>query len=1221
MPELIPGGPEIPVRLLNELDGGKVVFFCGAGISMGSGSGLPGFKGLVEHVYCANHMTPDAVEIEAKNEQSLDKMLGLLEREERLGQVALRKTVIKRLSAPATGKLSVHKALMDLSRIEQGLRLVTTNFDNRFVEAGLDEGLVDAAPKLPIPKPHAWSSLVQLHGRISGDEDGSSLVLTAADFGRAYLTEGWAARFVTDLFREFNVVFVGYSIDDPVVRYMVDAFAAERANGARFATAYAFADWEGSGGNKSKASDGWRAKNVEPIIFDKRDGYRLLEGTLTEWARLRKDPFQARSRIAINELAKMPSGPDDPVAKRVLWALDDPVAAKALADEPAVVSESEFVKLERWLYVLSEGGLLRCGASDLGQGGSDRDPAAFELIDNGSRSTDPNTVDRTRAHLAAWLARHLHVPQLLTWVLRNGGHLHPCFRQEIQRRLADEDPSMPERLRLMWTVLLGNPPADPWAGLWSRDQFAAAASEAERRQIEGEALARIAPQLVVCPGPAPGLALQRHYERNPPPMGAMELCGHLKLSSGAETTRDLACEILRDASVLVRCAETLTGHLELALVLGENDDAIYPGSHIYRRSIADHEQNREDDAWTHLIDLARDSYFEVGRAERRRAGNLLLRWVESGSTLFKRLALHALTENSRADIRLARKLLLTGQSPGMWCLEMRREVLRFFRLAGQRLPRNLRVEFVRAIHAGPKSKKGLSSFDGPERIRHEKALRLCKLQISGATLDKKARALAAEAAPCGDRDGNDRDEFVIWSEGFRTVSDEEFAPLDLVEGSVDDIVAALDEERIGEYELRGLMVRKCTEVVSALRRLTQQSKWPTSYWEGLLWHLGASGEDEEISASLCENVAEILAAAPERLFREVGSAAAAFISRLAKEYGTDREAEFKELWKKAWIGAKGVEDRIDEMWDPVTSALNHPAGRLAEAAWVRLQKHEPVADKGIPAEVRSYFDAIVEGPDGHLGRAMLMPRLHYLFMIDQVWTAEHLIARLDPAQSEEAGNLWAAYGWSPRLGRDLLRAFKKPFLKILRVPELEVRTLRNLRRLLITVCMDAPGELAEPDIRDVVGEMPDEGLATLLRSLTRRFSGSSADRQRIWREKVHPWLRDFWPTGSAWNTPATSEAILSMLAGCGDAFPEAAKWSLEFLRPIKDGSLYELKESGHAERHPEAMLDVLLRTIDAVALNVYERSILKGLLDTLVATKDEMAEDQRFQKLYKIATL
>ena len=703
-------------------------------------------------------------------------------------------------------------------------------------------------------------------------------------------------------------------------------------------------------------------------------------------------------------------------------------------------------------------------------------------------------------------------------------------------------------------------------------------------------------------------------------MGPMELCGHLKLISGTERTGDLACEILRDASVLVRCAETLTGHLELALVLGEKDDTAYPSSHNYRRSIADHEQNREDDAWTHLIDLARDSYFAVGRAERRRAGNLLLRWVESGSILFKRLALHALTENSRADIRLARKLLLTGQSPGLWCLEMRREVLRFFRLAGQRLPRSLRVEVVRAIHAGPKPKKDLGSSDGPERIRHEKALRLCKLQISGATLDKRARALAAEAAPCGDRDGNDRDEFLIWSEGPRFVSDEEFAPLDLVEGSVDDIVAALDEERIGEYELRGLMVRKCTEVVSALCRLAQQNKWPSSCWEGLLWHFGASGEQKEISASLCEPVAGILAVAPDWLFREVGSAAGAFINRLAREYGTDREAEFKELWKKTWTGAKGVEDQTNEMWDPVTSALNHPAGRLAEAAWIRLQKHEPVADKGIPAEVRPYFDAIVDGPDGHLGRVMLMPQLHYLFTIDQVWTTEHLIARLDPAQSEEAGSLWAAYGWSPRLGRDLLRAFKEPFLELLRSADSEVRKPDSLRRLLILVCMDAPGELTEQEVRGAVGEFSDSGLTTLLDSLTRRFSGNSADRQRVWRDKLYPWLHDFWPRDAARNTCKTSEAFLEMLAECGDAFPEAAKWLLEFLQPVEGQGLNDLYKSGYAERYPDAILDVLRRVVDAAVLQEHFRSILKKLLDALVAAKAELANDLGFQKLCKIAT-
>jgi hypothetical protein len=38
--------------------------------------------------------------------------------------------------------------------------------------------------------------------------------------GLAYLTERWAARLVGELFRNFTVCFVGYSINDPVLRYM-----------------------------------------------------------------------------------------------------------------------------------------------------------------------------------------------------------------------------------------------------------------------------------------------------------------------------------------------------------------------------------------------------------------------------------------------------------------------------------------------------------------------------------------------------------------------------------------------------------------------------------------------------------------------------------------------------------------------------------------------------------------------------------------------------------------------------------------------------------------------------------------------------------------------------------------------------------------------------------------------------------------------------------------
>ena len=43
----------------------------------------------------------------------------------------------------------------------------------------------------------------------------SSLVLTAVDFGRAYLTENWATRFVTELFQEFTIVSIGHIVLRP----------------------------------------------------------------------------------------------------------------------------------------------------------------------------------------------------------------------------------------------------------------------------------------------------------------------------------------------------------------------------------------------------------------------------------------------------------------------------------------------------------------------------------------------------------------------------------------------------------------------------------------------------------------------------------------------------------------------------------------------------------------------------------------------------------------------------------------------------------------------------------------------------------------------------------------------------------------------------------------------------------------------------------------------
>ena len=601
MPELVSNGPRIPVRLMNEVDADAVVFFCGAGISAGKSSRLPGFSRLVDDVYKQHRLFPDSVEREALHRDAkgtpawrpqLDKALGLLERHERLGRPLLRQTVIKLLSKRRRGELIVHKALLSLSRVNRGGRLITTNFDNRFVLAGMDKRRIDSAPKLPVPKPHDWSSLVHLHGRILPGDNGSNLVLTAADFGRAYLTERWAARFVTELFREFTVVFVGYSVSDPVMSYLVDALAAERDLGARFANAYAFAPHDGTPEGQEQERNRWLAKNVEPILYDDRDDHRLLSETLTSWAGIRNDPFHARSEIALNDIGKLPSVPNDPVVERAVWALENPEAARALAEAEPIEDEDEYPKIEKWLDAFQEAGLFRCPAEAANQGNGDLDPAFVRLVDTGQQATYPNAIDTTRMWLAKWIARHAHVPQVLSWVLRNGGHMHPGLRAKVEVELVQSEVEIPPRLRYLWTLLLDDAPRDEQRFLWSFELHRAAGSHEERERIEDAAVMSLEPRLVVHPGPTERKQYEQYVNEGGKPIPAMEACGHPKLVIGDEESRSNVEEIVNNETVLARHAERLTGYLERALALGEEDDGVYSDSSDYRPSIAEHDQNQ-----------------------------------------------------------------------------------------------------------------------------------------------------------------------------------------------------------------------------------------------------------------------------------------------------------------------------------------------------------------------------------------------------------------------------------------------------------------------------------------------------------------------------------------------------------------------------------------------------------------------------------------------------
>jgi hypothetical protein len=49
----------------------------------------------------------------------------------------------------------------------------------------------------------------------------SDLILTSADFGDAYLRDGWASQYVEDRMRLNTIVLVGYAAEDSALRLLL----------------------------------------------------------------------------------------------------------------------------------------------------------------------------------------------------------------------------------------------------------------------------------------------------------------------------------------------------------------------------------------------------------------------------------------------------------------------------------------------------------------------------------------------------------------------------------------------------------------------------------------------------------------------------------------------------------------------------------------------------------------------------------------------------------------------------------------------------------------------------------------------------------------------------------------------------------------------------------------------------------------------------------------
>src|SRR6185369_18035785 len=142
-------GPSIPLELLRTLEDGRLVIFCGAGVSRCCG--LPDFRMLVNDIAAHLGRPMESDEQELFNNSAYDAALGLIEN--RIGKQRLRQALSEILDLNPGADLATHEALLQLATSKQGhLRLVTTNFDRGFELAPCEVArMFDYAPYLPLP--------------------------------------------------------------------------------------------------------------------------------------------------------------------------------------------------------------------------------------------------------------------------------------------------------------------------------------------------------------------------------------------------------------------------------------------------------------------------------------------------------------------------------------------------------------------------------------------------------------------------------------------------------------------------------------------------------------------------------------------------------------------------------------------------------------------------------------------------------------------------------------------------------------------------------------------------------------------------------------------------------------------------------------------------------------------------------------------------------------
>jgi hypothetical protein len=1203
------GGPDLPPELLQALEDGKLVFFCGAGVSYPAG--LPTFQGLVEKVYKRLGQPLEGVERLEFDKQNYDRVFGLLEK--RLVKASLvRRAVIEILHLDPVADLPSHEALLTLATTRDGTcRLVTTNFDRGFEFAASEGMTIDSAPKLSLPKLGVWNGVIHLHGIINDkDPDGRSLVLTSADFGSAYLTERWASRFISELFRRFTVLFVGYSIEDPVIRYMMDAFAADRALGEGVGPGYVLV---GSTEAKRRENmDAWEAKGVIPILYDEAENHRALHSTLSKWAECHKNGLLGKESIIRDYGSKRPVKPfdDDAEVSQVLWAISETTGHAA-----HVFARLDPIPPLQWLEVFAERRLPEMHVSS-GENG-----LQASLVDTGYQTSNPNPLHPVARELAHWLARHLDSPTLLDWVLHSGSSLHPDFQHEVRRRLNERTP-LPAGLSPIWRLLTSEPKMTWTHGNHYYSLFDQLSTGVWNLHVKHELLAALTPELVF----EPSLLKRFHPEA---PVDETRIAQYaeaevvLRWRDHGKLIRQRIQQSPNPQLTLANLPDDLTGLLKRAMEMLEivqKADSLQDTSYSDQPSISPHGQNRGFREWTVLIDLLRDAWKQLLAVDRDLARSLVERWRTIRYPIFRRFCFYAMAETDLYSPSQSLAHLLDDGGWWLWSIHTYREQFRLLNSLWLRLSDEDAISLCSAIMEGP-PRTMFREDVLEERYRltadHSIWLHLAKLQSWGRELPTAASEVLHELSDKYREwwlAEGDRDEFLMWMEGGfgepRVEDEDEF--LD----ASDEIVAA---RLIAPSPSRHNELRKWQRVIEVqpsrasrlLGAVSDRGNWPHDVWETALQGFSAA----KLNTKEWPQFIRGLLAAPRSLFEDSVRQIASLLRDVSSSLEPELDTQFWEAWDRTRPFAFQGEDG-ELAKEPITRAINIPAGVLTEALLDRVASKRPRSVDNISEATWARLSAIADGttPAHTYARVVVASRLTWLHVLNAELIEQHFLKYLDWDHSEEASAVWQGYLWQARLTPELWRAVKGSFLAALRNKHKLGAFEEQIASLFGYICIDHSDWLSTEEMQSELRSLDADGRAAVARVIFHRLEGAGEQGETLWKTSISIWFDTVWPKDRASVHPDSAFNLAMATTYTGAAFESAVNLVEPFL--IGSDNYSNLVERLGETNYPEVSPAPVLRLLVVVDTNyAWPDPNLRAMLTRLQAAQTGLANDPKFRRL------